>query len=90
MISTGRDSLIVKEALATAIVALSRLPDRHRPESNIDDMRKVLADWWYLSARDISLVLAQAECRLDQLQGDAVVAVFRRYGLSDDDDEGHA
>jgi hypothetical protein len=48
---TGRDGIIIAEALATAIVALSRLPTEHRPDSNIQDMRTLLhsspnADMW--------------------------------------------
>lgn len=41
---TGRDDYILSEALATAVTVLSRL--KHPPESNIADMKEILAEWY--------------------------------------------
>ena len=38
---TDRDAYIIAEALATAIVALTRLPAERRPSSNIEDMKAI-------------------------------------------------
>jgi hypothetical protein len=79
---TGRDGFIVADALATAIVALERLPNKHRPDSNICDMKSILAG--VSSPSLVSLLLAQAKCRLNQVSGhEAVDAVYREYGLID-------
>jgi hypothetical protein len=40
---TGRDGTIIAEALATALAALKRLPDEYRPQSNMWDMERLLA-----------------------------------------------
>ena len=42
--ATERDDFIVAQALILSIEALSRLPDRDRPVSNIEDMRAILAE----------------------------------------------
>jgi hypothetical protein len=39
---TGRDSVIITEALAFAYAAMRYLPRLHLPESNRDDMRALL------------------------------------------------
>ena len=39
-----RDQLILAHALTFAILRLSRLPEASRPESNIEDMKGMLAD----------------------------------------------
>ena len=39
---TGRDDYLIAQALHEAIKSLSALPDLHRPESNIEDMRLIL------------------------------------------------
>jgi hypothetical protein len=86
---TGRDGYIVADALATAIVALERLPDMHRPDSNIEDMKAILGSMF--AASMVSTLLAQAKCRLNQVRGrEAVHAVWREYGLMGLDDEGEA
>jgi hypothetical protein len=41
--ATGRDGFIISEALAVAIIVLGQLPDIRRPDSNLDDMRRLLA-----------------------------------------------
>ncbi|MBH5387041.1 hypothetical protein [Bradyrhizobium diversitatis] len=41
---TGRDHYILTEALATAIVTLSQM--KHPPESNIANMKEILAEWY--------------------------------------------
>jgi hypothetical protein len=41
---TGRDSFILAEALAYAIVTIAALPRERRSESNAEDMRILLAD----------------------------------------------
>jgi hypothetical protein len=40
---TGRDGYIIAQALATAIHYLEKMPELYRPESNIADMRRLLA-----------------------------------------------
>jgi len=79
---TGRDGLIVADALATAIVAMEGLPNTLRPDSNIEDMKSILAA---VSAPSlVSVLLAQAKCRLNQVSGrEAIDAVYREYGLID-------
>ena len=39
---TGRDEIIVAEALTFAIEVLSRLPIELRPTNNIEDMKRLL------------------------------------------------
>jgi hypothetical protein len=39
---TGRDAYILVEALTFAVEALSKLPIEFRPDSNIDDMKRLL------------------------------------------------
>jgi hypothetical protein len=41
---THRDEFIMAQALIFALVALRRLPEDQRPESNIDDMEAILAE----------------------------------------------
>jgi hypothetical protein len=41
---TGRDHYILTEALANAIVLLSKM--RHPPDSDIADMKEILAEWY--------------------------------------------
>jgi hypothetical protein len=43
---TGRDDLIMAQALATAIHFLEKAPDLLRPDSNIADMRRLLFTLW--------------------------------------------
>src|SRR5262245_36067554 len=74
---TGRDDWIMTEALATALVALEQLPQDRRPNSNMDDMRQLLAACG--DSLTVSLHLAQAKCRffpdLDPLD------VLESYGI---------
>jgi hypothetical protein len=39
---TGRDGYIMVEALTFAVEALSKLPIEHRPDNNIDDMKRLI------------------------------------------------
>jgi hypothetical protein len=41
---THRDEFIMAQALIFALHALQRLPEDQRPESNIDDMKAILAE----------------------------------------------
>jgi hypothetical protein len=41
---THRDDFIMAQALIFALEALRRLPEDQRPESNIDDMKAILAE----------------------------------------------
>jgi hypothetical protein len=75
--------MILADALCTAVVALERLPNEHRPDSNIEDMKAILAAW--CDPGTVTVMLARAQCRLDQATGDAVTAVYRSYGLLDDE-----
>ena len=40
---TGHDEWVVTEALATALVALEQLPEKHQPHAHMDDLEKLLA-----------------------------------------------
>ena len=59
---TGRDDLIMLEALATAVVFLEQLPLKRQPTSNIEDMKAIMAARF--SASTVPLMLAQAKCRI--------------------------
>jgi len=58
---TGRDELIIAEALATAIVALEELPSARQPTRNIADMRMLLNSLYPPS--DVSIHLTTARWR---------------------------
>jgi hypothetical protein len=73
---TGRDSLIITEALATALVALEQLPSDYQPWSDMEDMRRLLAE---RSSRTVAVHLCEARCRL--FPGLDPIAVRREYGL---------
>jgi hypothetical protein len=72
---TGRDHYIVVDALATALVALEQLPPKQQPESNMEDMKALLAAW--ASSAMVSAMLAQAKCRIRH-----DLEVYREYGIS--------
>ena len=76
---TGHDEWVVTEALATALVALEHLPDKHQPRAHMDDIRKLLAAG--SDSATVNLHLAQAKCRLfpdlDPL------TIYQEYGLGD-------
>jgi hypothetical protein len=78
---TGRDSFLITEALATALVALERLPADRQPKSNMDDLRKLLAA---AEPANVSLHLARAKCRLFPHLDP--MAVYREYGIGQSDD----
>jgi hypothetical protein len=77
---TGHDEWVVTEALATALVALEQLAEKHQPRAHMDDLRKMLASGREPSA--VILHLAQAKCRLfpdlDPLE------IYREYGIGDE------
>ena len=76
---TGHDEWVIKEALATALVALEQLPAKHRPRTHMDDIRKLLAAGF--SPDSVTLHLAQAKCRLfPDLDPEMI---YREYGLGD-------
>jgi hypothetical protein len=78
---TGHDEWVVTEALATALIALEQLPEKHQPRTHMEELRKLLSDGRQPDA--VSLHLAQAKCRLnpdlDPLD------IYRAYGI----DEGY-
>jgi hypothetical protein len=78
---TGRDSWIITEALATALVALEQLPTEDQPHNNMDDMRKLLA---CAEPANVSLHLARAKCRLFPKLDP--IAIYREYGIGGADD----
>jgi hypothetical protein len=81
---TGRDSWIIGEALAQALITLEQLPEDRQPHGNMEDMRRLLA---VMQPRTTSILLAQAKCRL--FPDLDPVAVYREYDiLVDGDDEG--
>ena len=77
---TGHDAWVVTEALATALVALEQLPDKHQPRAHMDDLRKLLASGCAPDA--ISLHLAQAKCRLCPERDP--LAIYEEYGINSD------
>jgi hypothetical protein len=77
---TGRDSFLITEALATALIALERLPANRQPKSNMDDIRKLLAA---AEPANVSLHLARAKCRL--FPDLDPMTVYREYGIGEDD-----
>ena len=77
---TGHDDWVVTEALATALVALEQLPDKHQPRAHMDDLRKLLA-----SGRTpdvVTLHLAQAKCRLCPERDP--LTIYEEYGINSD------
>ena len=76
---TGHDEWVVTEALATALVALEQLPEKHQPRTHMDEIRKLLAAGSAPEA--VNLHLAQAKCRLfPELDP---LTIYRDYGLGD-------
>ncbi len=78
---TGHDGWVITEALATALVALEQLPEKHQPRAHMVDLRKLLADGRTPDA--VSLHRAQAKCRLNPQI--APLTIYREYGI----DEGY-
>jgi hypothetical protein len=76
---TGHDEWVITEALATALIALEQLPERHRPATQMDDIKKLLAA--ACESGTVNLHLAQAKCRL--FPAADRVAIYREYGLED-------
>ena len=76
---TGHDEWVVTEALATALIALEQLPEKHRPAAHMDDIKKLLTA--ACQSGTVNLHLAQAKCRLFPT-GDRE-AIYREYGLED-------
>ncbi len=76
---TGHDEWVVTEALATALVALEQLPEKHQPRTHMDDIRKLLAAG--SEPASVNLHLAQAKCRLFPELDPATV--YQEYGLGD-------
>ena len=76
---TGHDEWVITEAMATALVALEQLPEKHQPHTHMDEIKKLL------EARclpgSLNLHLAQAKCRLfpNGDRGD----IYREYGFED-------
>ena len=76
---TGHDEWVITEALATALVALEQLPEKHQPRKHMDEIRKLLAAGSAPEA--VNLHLAQAKCRLfPELDP---LTIYRDYGLGD-------
>jgi hypothetical protein len=76
---TGHDEWVITEALATALVALEQLPEKHQPRTHMDEIRKLLAAGSAPEA--VNLHLAQAKCRLfPELDP---LTIYRDYGLGD-------
>ena len=67
------------EALATALVALEALPQKHRPGPHMDDIRKLLVS--RCQPGSVNLHLAQAKCRLSP--GTDPLAIYQAHGLED-------
>ena len=76
---TGHDEWVITEALATALIALEQLPEKHQPATHMDDIKKLLAAG--CQSGTVNLHLAQAKCRLFPAADRE--AVYREYGLED-------
>ena len=76
---TGHDEWVVTEALATALVALEQLPEKHQPHAHMDDLKKLLAAG--CQPGGVALHLAQAKCRLFPEMDS--LTIYREYGLGD-------
>lgn len=76
---TGHDEWVVTEALATALVALEQLPEKHQPHAHMDDLKKMLAAG--CQPGSLTLHLAQAKCRL--FPESDPLTIYREYGLGD-------
>jgi len=76
---TGHDDWVVTEALATALVALEQLPEKHQPRKHMDEIRKLLAAG--SAPASVNLHLAQAKCRL--FPGTDPLTIYQEYGLDD-------
>jgi hypothetical protein len=77
---TGHDGWVVTEALATALVALEQLPDKHQPRAHMADLRKLLANGRAPDA--VKLHLAQAKCRLCPERDP--LTIYEEYGINSD------
>jgi hypothetical protein len=73
---TGRDGMIIRQALAYAIATIARLPRRQQEASNAQDMCALLT---HLCPDDADFYIADA---LAHIQGHGL------EGLPDDDDGG--
>ena len=78
---TGHDEWVVVEALATALVALEQLPEKHQPRAHMEDIRKLLAHHGREPA-SVSLHLAQAKCRL--FPNRDPLSIYEEYGINSD------
>jgi hypothetical protein len=78
---TGHDEWVVTEALATALVALEQLPEKHQPRPHMEDIRKLLIAGCRRQPGTVTLHLAQAKCRLFP-DVDPLV-IYGEYGLED-------
>jgi hypothetical protein len=76
---TGHDEWVVTEALATALIALEQLPEKHQPRIQMDEIRKLL-DAHSLPG-SLNLHLAQAKCRL--FPDVDPLTIYGEYGLED-------
>jgi hypothetical protein len=76
---TGHDGWVTTEALATALVALEQLPEKHQPRTLMDDIGKLLAAGCQPGTS--TLHLAQAKCRL--FPDVDPLTIYGEYGLED-------
>lgn len=77
---TGHDEWVLTEALATALVALEQLPPKHRPQAQMDDIRKLLSNG--KEPATVDLHLAQAKCRL--FPDVDPLTIYREYGIGEE------
>jgi hypothetical protein len=76
---TGHDDWVVTEALATALVALEQLPEKHQPRPHMEDIGKLLTAG--CQPGTVPLHLAQAKCRLFPDLDPLII--YRESGLED-------
>jgi hypothetical protein len=76
---TGHDGWVTTEALATALIALEQLPEKHQPRTLMDDIGKLLAAG--CQPGTVNLHLAQAKCRL--FADTDPLTIYREYGLDE-------
>jgi hypothetical protein len=76
---TGHDEWVITEALATALIALEQLPEKHQPRVQMDEIRKLLEA--HSLPGSLNLHLAQAKCRL--FPDADPLTIYGEYGLED-------
>lgn len=62
-----RETLLIAEALVLAIEAMDRLPEEHRPQRDISDLRGLQMHFMETDVPDMTVMEEQAKHRIDIL-----------------------